>query len=625
MANSSLCENEETASSAATSGSIGRHGNTYTLHTLGAPVVKISLLPKAPPPRRRLTLREVWWNIWETDPPVFPIRLASRTPWPKNRRFLPAFLTSSLLHSSLVFFAYSVPFALILALFMAPPPPGRVNHTRTIVFKIPPKDLANYLPFIKPPGRGRAPGRGSLAGTRPRLGSVHFDPRVTIISNPPHPDNFRVTLRNNNAPPALKLPQDLRLPDFISGGPALIPEPPKPAPPAPEKPAAPAPPKPPPPNPLESKPLVPQLKPPVLAAAPPPPPALALKVPQLAAPHLEIPVPPPPVTPAPPPVAEASAATRPPSPAPKAVQRAADAPPAPPANRKSASEAAGDSQKAGGGPKILSLSVDPVPLTDAAAIPGGQHEGAFTISPSATAQGSPGGTPDGKTNVGVVGPGGGGDQSVAVGTAKPTPGGGGAGGSVSTPPGNPTVSVSGPGAGGKEVAAGTLAPLKFDELVYEVKPETPKAHAPALVVSTGSAGGGGLRLFGVLHGDRIYTVYFSMPGKSWILQYCVHETAPPVNPATRVVQIHMAPPLTPPAAIALFDFHRPPAPPGANNPLIVLHGFIQADGSVSDLTVLHGLDPTSDAAACAAFSRWKFKPALRAGTPVPLEILVGVP
>ena len=59
--------------------------------------------------------------------------------------------------------------------------------------------------------------------------------------------------------------------------------------------------------------------------------------------------------------------------------------------------------------------------------------------------------------------------------------------------------------------------------------------------------------------------------------------------------------------------------------MIVLHGVIHEDGSVSDLVVVQGLDPVSDAAAYAAFSRWKFKPALRAGTPVSVEILVGIP
>ena len=32
-----------------------------------------------------------------------------------------------------------------------------------------------------------------------------------------------------------------------------------------------------------------------------------------------------------------------------------------------------------------------------------------------------------------------------------------------------------------------------------------------------------------------------------------------------------------------------------------------------------------DEAARAAFSQWKFKPALRDGKPVPVEILVGIP
>jgi outer membrane biosynthesis protein TonB len=32
-----------------------------------------------------------------------------------------------------------------------------------------------------------------------------------------------------------------------------------------------------------------------------------------------------------------------------------------------------------------------------------------------------------------------------------------------------------------------------------------------------------------------------------------------------------------------------------------------------------------DAAARAAFGKWKFKPAMRDGKPVPVEILVGIP
>jgi hypothetical protein len=158
-----------------------------------------------------------------------------------------------------------------------------------------------------------------------------------------------------------------------------------------------------------------------------------------------------------------------------------------------------------------------------------------------------------------------------------------------------------------------------------VKPETPKARAPGIVVSSGPGGGGGLRIFGVLHSDKIYTVYFSMPGKTWVLQYCAHDNASQADAASRVVQIHIQPPLTPPAVIEQYDFHRATAAPDPGNAQIILHGIIHEDGSVSDLTVLQGLDPLSNAAACAAFSRWKFKPALRTGTPVALEILLGIP
>ena len=147
-----------------------------------------------------------------------------------------------------------------------------------------------------------------------------------------------------------------------------------------------------------------------------------------------------------------------------------------------------------------------------------------------------------------------------------------------------------------------------------------------MVVASGSFGGGGLRVFGVLHGGKIFTVYFPMPGKAWILQYCAQEVRPlQDSPSSRVVMIQMAPPLTPPAAIDEFDFHRPPSSTGNANAMIILHGTIAADGVVKDLSVVQGADPISDKASMLSFSRWKFKPAERLGAPVAVEILVGIP
>ncbi len=575
---------------------------------------KLSELSETQVPRKHFSK---WSTLWEADPPVLPLRLGPGAPWPKVRRFVPAFLTSTLLHSSIVFFLWSIPFAALLAWLTGRPPQKPPSRPHEVVVEIQHLNLADYLPVIRPPGYGKAPGHGTIPGARPRLGGTRFDPRITIISNPHRPDNLRLTLRTENAPPALKLPKDLKIPDFISGGPAPIPAAPKSPAPAREnvetvsheKPNVAPPP----------QPVIPNVSLPKVAAPPPPPPVqLAMRLPSISAPQLEVPPPPPPVKSSPPP--PPMAAPAPPQSAPQADSHPAAAPAATPPN-KSEAAAPSDKQQSGGGPKIMALSVDPVPLKDLSQIPAGQHEGAFSVGPAGTSPGSPGGVPEGSPDAGEGGPIAGGDKSVAVGEGKGIPGGGGHDGSASA---TPSVSVSGQG-GSSGTSAGTLAPLKAEDLVYAVKPDTPKTHAPSMVVSGSSYGGGGLRIYGVLHSDRVYTVYFSMPGKSWVLEFCARESARPVDSATRSMQINIQPPLMPPAAINQFDFHRLKGQPDAANATFVLHGILRADGSVSDLVVLQGLDPVSNAAACAAFSRWTFKPAVRGGAPVELEILVGIP
>jgi hypothetical protein len=74
-----------------------------------------------------------------------------------------------------------------------------------------------------------------------------------------------------------------------------------------------------------------------------------------------------------------------------------------------------------------------------------------------------------------------------------------------------------------------------------------------------------------------------------------------------------------------YDFKRLPVPPGKGQKLIVLKGTMAEDGTISVLEVYQGVVPQMDEAARLAFSRWKFRPAQRAGKPVPLEILVGIP
>jgi TonB family protein len=167
--------------------------------------------------------------------------------------------------------------------------------------------------------------------------------------------------------------------------------------------------------------------------------------------------------------------------------------------------------------------------------------------------------------------------------------------------------------------------LPAASLVYPVTAAKPNVRVPGIVVSSGPGGGGGLRVYGVLHGKRIYTVYLTMPGKNWILQYCSRDESHPPSQASRVVQVLMEPPLVPPSPISQFDFHRPATmnePPGS---MIILHGLIGEDGGVSSVEIQQGLEPTLNDAALAAFSRWKFNPALRNGSAITVEILVGIP
>jgi TonB family protein len=139
-------------------------------------------------------------------------------------------------------------------------------------------------------------------------------------------------------------------------------------------------------------------------------------------------------------------------------------------------------------------------------------------------------------------------------------------------------------------------------------------------------GGGGLDVYGALHCGKIYTVFFPMPGKGWTLQYC-RSGAPEAKAgvADRANVIHLEQALLPPDAEAKFDFKRLPVPLDKKLKMIVLKGSITEDGTVANLQIYQSIVPQMDEAARAAFSRWKFKPALRGGRPVAVEILVGIP
>jgi len=440
-------------------------------------------------------------------------------------------------------------------------------HAERIYYRIPLLDPAT-LPRIAPAGPGGHPGSGSVPAPTPTPGNTAVHPSMTIISKPIHPDNSRQTIYQASSPPDLKIVTEQKLPNIVSLPPVQAPKAivnfdiAKP---------------------VQSTRSVPQVAAPTVdsnAAAP----MTTLLKPSNEQPRLAIPL--------------ASDALR--------LQRPTTAPGS---GTLASSTQPGD---------IVALGVDPAAPTDQIALPGGNRWGEFSIGPAGRDPGAPGGASGGAAGAGkgVAGPGG--DASVGLGSGSS----GGGGGNLGAPG---TLSIAGPGVGSG--SAGRLDPITPMNMVFPV-PRTIATRRNTFVVSAGPVGGGGLNIYGALHCGTIYSIFLPMPGKNWSLQYCQKPAAPQKNtPESPRTVLHLEGPLVPPDVdlTQRFDFKRLPLPVDSAHRSIILQGVIAIDGTVQNLVVHQGVLPAMDEAARIAFSRWVFKPAVRDGKPVEVEILVGIP
>lgn len=532
-----------------------------------------------------LVARESRWRRWrETlvalgSPGEAPSTALQTSPlWFQNSGPSPAaavqrgHLFSGLLHAGAFLAILHFPLSF---LFEQP----RVTSPITIVYDLKTLDLSRSLPALRTSGPGGRPGRGTHPDRPPVRGSTAHNPKLTLASVPRQPDNNRQTIIQPSSPPDLKIPVELRLPNIVI--PRMVGAPKRPTEfrldnrarmrskttatvPAPEV----------------------NARPTDLAVAPSP---VVNPLPRLA------------VAPAP---SVSSLEGE------KAV--------------RAAGAASGSGLPAAGSAEgLLIIGVDPAPFTGTIELPPGNRYGAFSISPFGGQPGSPGGVPGGDPNGGTGGPGTGGDGSTGVG-----PGGGGGGGTGQAGSGFGVVGITGPGAGSGSagIEAGVLVGTIPENVIFPVKRNLPRLRGPALTVTTGPIGGGGLRVYGVLRGGKIYTIYLPMPGKNWIFQYCQVSQSPGRNTVKRrgmVAQLEHS--LVPPVVEEQYDFLRPPVPEDKANEVIILRGVVTEDGKVRDLRVYRGVDPIADQLALLAFNRWRFQPALKAKKPIAIEFLVGVP
>ena len=443
-----------------------------------------------------------------------------------------------------------------------------------IYYPLPATNAAKPMPRIAPAGAGARPGDGAIRELLPALGSTTRQGDLMAVSNPVHPDNFRQTIYQRSSPPDVHIATEQNLPNIILGAPSDLPK-------APLKPS-------------DARPSRATRK--TSSDAAPTPvsenassPLMTFLEPSSTQPRLPIPT---------------GAVAKP-------NRNAAE-------SSGSAGSRDAEEKGSGDGADLLVLGVDPSGPASEVSLPAGNRWGSFSISPAGDTPGSAGGVNYGMEAGGKNGIGAGGDGSTGVG-----PGGGGGGGGKSGAAG--AVSVR--GTEGSNGSGGSLGKEFALSLVYPI-PSSVTLRKNSLVVAVGPMGGGGLGAYGALHCGKIYSVFLAMPGKSWAMEYCVKSDATEKEKSAteaRSAVIHLERALVPPDAEARFDFRRLPVPPEKAHKMIVLKGTLRDDGSVENIELYQGVLPEMDEAARVAFSQWKFKPALRDGKPIAVEILVGVP
>jgi Gram-negative bacterial TonB protein C-terminal len=467
---------------------------------------------------------------------------------------------SVLLHCSLVALVIYLPLALPAKpspLLSTPQAAERIYYRARLLH-------SDDLPRLAPAGPGGRSGSGFRPASAPISGSTSQHPRITIVSKPVHPDNYRQTIYQPISPPELRIPTELKLPNLVSL-PHL------------ERPKAP---------------IVPSDAKPILAQRP---------ISAVAAPSIK-------GRPADPQISLLKTSETQPSRPPFPTSGGG----APILNSREG-VAAGSSADA---PDLVVVGVDPADATNQLTLAAGNRWGQFTLAPPSGILGSPAGNPNG-----VVGGGGAkgamaGDESTGVGA-----GGSGGGGGIRATSGS--VSIAGPNTTGAR--SGSLDSVLSNEMVYLVSAPVVKVRKNALVVSAGSIGGGTLNVYGALKCGKVYSIFLPMPGKSWSMQYCDKSASTQKTASDGMLRLDT--PLLPPDfdMAQRFDFKRIPVPAELSHRSIILKGVISVDGTVQRLVVYQGVIPEMDEAARSAFSRWKFQPAVKDGKPVEVEILVGIP
>jgi hypothetical protein len=197
-----------------------------------------------------------------------------------------------------------------------------------------------------------------------------------------------------------------------------------------------------------------------------------------------------------------------------------------------------------------------------------------------------------------------GSETLARGGISPYPGPGGAGGGTTGKPPMPGVSVS----GGSNVV--TLPSFGADGAGPNIagRSSTGKDHTgPGITVVGSARSGGAFNFYGMLKGDKNYTIYIDTVLGTAVMQYA--------DPAS--------------AAHPYAEDLVPPQPMHSDLPAnvkparLVIACILDRSGSLRNLQVLDGGASQMTTKVLAALTNWKFRPVFRGDQPVEVNAILG--
>jgi TonB family protein len=130
---------------------------------------------------------------------------------------------------------------------------------------------------------------------------------------------------------------------------------------------------------------------------------------------------------------------------------------------------------------------------------------------------------------------------------------------------------------------------------------------------------------------KFYSLTLNMPnpnsaGGSWVIRFAELNPASNIRDHSNNYDANSTADLSQPAATRKVDPAYPLQLMRENvSGTVMLYAVIRADGAVSNVRVLRGVDDRLDRFASQAVAQWQFQPATKNGTPIDVEATFQIP